>query len=122
MTPLDPLRRFAPPRASIELRERVLAGARDAMTSSVAASRADRIWFSTGWRLAWVATLAACVLVEASLARATRPAHAHQWPAGAVTREAAAAAAEIGISGHGLIGDRVVTNDETARDAMEVPL
>jgi hypothetical protein len=39
-----------------------------------------------------------------------------------VTREADAAAAEIGIPGKGLIGDRVVTNDESAHDALEVPL
>src|SRR5262245_64946738 len=119
MTPLDPLRRFAPPRAPVALRERVLAGARVAMTSSVVASRTDRIWFATGWRLAWAGTIAACVLVEAAFVYAARP-RAHLRTEGAAPREVAAAAAEIGVSGSGLIGDRVVTNDETANDAMGV--
>lgn len=120
MTPLDALRRFAPPRAPIALRERVFAEARVAMTSSVVASRTDRIWFSLAWRLAWVATIVACVLVEASFVRATRPARADVRPGGAASREVEAAAAAIGFSGSGLIGDRVVTNDESARDVMEV--
>jgi hypothetical protein len=122
MTPPDRLRRYAPPRASSALRERVLAGAREAVSSSVAISRADRIWFSTGWRFAWVAAIAACALVEASVVRRTASARGQLRPVSAATREADAAAAAIGIPGAGLIGDRVVTNDETAHDGLEVPL
>jgi anti-sigma-K factor RskA len=116
MTPLDRLRRFDPPRASSALYQRILAGARDA---TVVVSRSDRLWFSTGWRFAWVATIAACVVVEALAVRATGP--RPQPPVPAVTREADAAAAAIGIKGQGLIGDRAVTNDETVR-VWEVPL
>ncbi len=110
MTILDPLQRFTPPRASGALRVRVLASARAAVTTAAPVSVADKIWFSPRWRLAWVAALTACAVIEILSVRATLAARGPSLATRIVIREADAAAAEIGFPGRCLIGDRIVTN------------
>ncbi len=112
----DLLVRFALPGAPEGLRERVLRHARAAAAVAVPPSPTDRIWYSTGWRLAWAGALAAMVLLEFAVVRSTEaPA-----PSIAHVREADAAAAAVGLPPAGYVGDRVV-NDTAFLLATEEP-
>jgi hypothetical protein len=93
------------PRAPEALRRRVIERARDVVPA--APTRADRIWFSRSWRLAWAAALLALVVVEWTVVRV--------WtaePPAAREHEGTRAAAEIGLPGPVLVGARIVTGDE----------
>ncbi len=115
----DPLARFAPPRVSDALRERVLVAARSAIVASPSATRADRIWFSPAWRVAWVAALAALAALEVVSVRGIDAMRGGHGSSQATTGEADAAATELGLSARGWVGERVVTSDAIARGAME---
>ena len=102
---------------------RVMAGARDGVASSRRPSRADRIWFSSGWRLAWAAALASFALIEAfAVSAAGDPGGTRRSKRATAVRESAAAAEALGLPDRGWVGASVVTNEGTAHGAMEVPL
>jgi len=108
------LRRFEPPHPPGALRASVLARAREAAASSPAPSRADRIFYSRGWRLAWAAAIAALALVEAVSLRGAR------WTTSpAIVRESDAAAEALGLAPGVYVGERVVTGDDSTRALTE---
>ena len=121
MSPLDrrdPVRAFGPPRASDALRARVLARAAEAVASAARPTRADRIWFSRGYRLAWVGALVAMILFETLSSRATGVSGGSGSPAPAAASEGAAAAEAMGLPVDGWIGERVVTSDQSRGDVV----
>jgi hypothetical protein len=118
--PRELFSRFEPPPAREALRLRVIAAARVGLASSRRPSRSDRIWFSRGWRIAWVAALACCALIEVFAARAGSGAAEERRPiAGPALRESDAAAAALGLPKRGWVGACVVTGDESAHRAAE---
>ena len=117
--PRDLLWIFPPPPAPGALRERALAGAREAASKAIRPSRADRIWFSHGWRMAWAGGIAALVLIEAFSANAARSTGRPRSPSAGTVRESAVAAEALGLPARGWVGDRVATNRETLLGAEE---
>lgn len=120
MSANDPLRLLSacmPPVASAELRERVLDAARASMAGAPRPTRADRIYFSTGWRLAWAGAAAVAVAVEilssGPRAIAARP---------VAVPESRAAASELGFTAAGWMGDGVSVSSEPSIATKEIPL
>lgn len=119
LEPMVLLRRFPPPRAGEDLRERVLAASRDAVARADRPSRADRIWFSASWRLAWAGAIAALALVELISARAAGRAALSGAPPSSEVRESALAAEALGLPPEGWIGGRIATGSDSQLDAKE---
>ena len=113
----EPLRNFSPPRASEALRARVLSRAREAAAHAVRPSRVDRIWYSKGWRLAWVGALAALILLEALSVRISDSADRAAASRPVSVPESAAAAEALGLPSHRFLGDRVVASDDIGKEA-----
>ncbi len=109
----EPLGRFEPPHAPAELRARVLAQALRAIEVGARPTPSDRIWYSTGWRLAWTAALALFVLLDVLVTRSTGGL-AVAPAANTAGGETAAAASAIGLRGRGWMGGSVAANDENA--------
>ena len=111
-----PWTRFAPPRAPEALRERVLAASRTVAAACPVATRADRIWFSRGWRLAWLAALVVLVTLEVFVARPAVVIPEAELASPAL--EADRVAVALGLPPGGWLGARVVSGEPPDRDRI----
>ena len=115
----DPWARFDPPPAPGGLRERVLAASRPVAAACPAAMRADRIWFSRRWRLAWVATLLAFAALEAVVGRRHAGDRDRSPAAPGAAHEADAAAVALGLAPGGWLGARVASGEARSDLTLE---
>ena len=116
-----PWTRFAPPRASEALRERVLATSRPVAAACPVATRADRIWFSRGWRLAWVAVLLLLVTLDRVAVRPSAVGRGAPSDPPAMGHEADRVAMALGLPRGGWLGARVMSGSAPERDLILEP-